>query len=124
MKYRIKLIRFIYTPDITYSQYPLITLAFTSHLLIGNHHDYLLRKLLRLHRHWRCWRAGKSVPASSLLVQNSNTQAHIAKERRQLLAMSDASLSDMGITRAQAEQEARRMDLPETRLKALNKETC
>ncbi len=29
--------------------------------------------------------------------------------------VANASLSDMGITRAQAEQEARRMDLPETR---------
>jgi uncharacterized protein YjiS (DUF1127 family) len=42
-------------------------------------------------------------------------KARIYQERSQLLAMSDTMLRDMGITRAQAEEEARRIDLPEAR---------
>ena len=48
----------------------------------------------------------------------------VSNERRQLLEMSDASLSDMGITRAQAEQEAKRIDLPSSRLEMPGKEAC
>ena len=48
----------------------------------------------------------------------------ISQERRQLLEMSEASLSDMGITRAQAEQEAQRIDLPVSRLEMLSKGAC
>jgi len=42
----------------------------------------------------------------------------IARERRQLLKMTDSELSDMGITRAQAEQESKRayFDIPHSRL--------
>lgn len=49
-------------------------------------------------------------------------KAQVSKERMQLLEMSDAMLCDMGITRTQVKQEAQRQGLPETRLKALNKE--
>ena len=48
----------------------------------------------------------------------------VSKERQQLLEMSDAMLSDMGITRTQAKQEAKRLDLPALRLNALDKEVC
>jgi uncharacterized protein YjiS (DUF1127 family) len=48
----------------------------------------------------------------------------ISKERKQLLEMSEAGLSDMGITRSQAEQEAQRIDLPVSRLKIMGKEAC
>ena len=51
-------------------------------------------------------------------------KAQVSQERKQLLEMSDAMLSDMGITRTQVKQEAQRLDLPETRLKALDKEVC
>jgi len=51
-------------------------------------------------------------------------KAQVSKERKQLLEMSDAMLSDMGITRTQVKQEAQRLDLPETRLIALGKRVC
>jgi len=51
-------------------------------------------------------------------------KAQVSQERKQLLEMSDAMLSDMGVTRAQVKQEARRLDLPETRLNALHREVC
>ena len=40
----------------------------------------------------------------------------IQQERKSLLSMSDEMLRDIGVSRADAEQEAQRMDLPETRL--------
>lgn len=48
----------------------------------------------------------------------------VSKERKQLLEMGEAGLSDMGITRSQAEQEAQRIDLPVNRLKNMGKEAC
>jgi uncharacterized protein YjiS (DUF1127 family) len=48
----------------------------------------------------------------------------ISQERKQLLGMSDAMLSDMGITREQSKQEAQRLDLPVIRLEALDKAVC
>ena len=51
-------------------------------------------------------------------------KARINQERRQLLAMSDTMLRDMGITRAQAEEEAQRIDLPEARNNILASEIC
>lgn len=46
----------------------------------------------------------------------------VARERQQLLEISDDMLKDMGITRTQAEQEAQRVDLPQIRLNGLTKE--
>lgn len=48
----------------------------------------------------------------------------VSRERQQLREMSDTMLSDMGITRAQANAESRRIDLPVARLNALQKGRC
>lgn len=45
----------------------------------------------------------------------------VNRERQQLLEMSDTMLGDMGITRAQANVEAHRNDLPVERLIVLKK---
>lgn len=62
------------------------------------------RTLDRLLRQAREWAAEESL------------RRRIKQERRQLLAMSDAMLADLGITRAEAEAEARRRDIPAERL--------
>lgn len=51
-------------------------------------------------------------------------KAILSRERQQLLEMSDEMLKDMGITRAQAKQEAKRVNLPQVRLANLAKERC
>lgn len=51
-------------------------------------------------------------------------RAVLGRERQQLLEMSDEMLKDVGITRAQAKQEAQRVDLPQVRLVNLAKERC
>lgn len=51
-------------------------------------------------------------------------QANVARERQQLLNLSDAMLTDMGITRAEAEAEARKTKLPTIRLNALTIGQC
>ena len=64
---------------------------------------------------------------NQILQQWFKTQllkVRINQERAQLLAMSDTMLRDMGITRAQAEEEARRIDLPEARLNVLASKKC
>lgn len=48
----------------------------------------------------------------------------VNQERRQLLEMTDAMLSDIGITRAQANAEANRADLPAERINAFQKGRC
>jgi len=48
----------------------------------------------------------------------------VNRERQQLLGLSDAMLSDMGITRAQANEEAQRIDLPVARLDVLQQGRC
>lgn len=48
----------------------------------------------------------------------------VNRERQQLRGLSDAMLSDMGITRAQANDEAQRIDLPVARLNVLPKGRC
>ena len=48
----------------------------------------------------------------------------VNQERRQLLEMTDAMLSDIGITRAQANAEANRVDLPAERINAFQKGRC
>lgn len=49
-------------------------------------------------------------------MKNQLLKVRIHQERRQLLSMSEAMLKDIGISRAAAEQEALRTDLPATRL--------
>ncbi len=46
----------------------------------------------------------------------------VKQERQQLLEMSDAMLSDLGITWDQAKEEARRVDLPVARIEILDRE--
>ena len=70
--------------------------------------------------------AGSSVGAFDTLVEklccymkNQLLKARIRQERRQLSSISEAMLQDLGISRADAEQEARRTDLPTARSKTL-----
>ncbi len=67
--------------------------------------------------------AGESVGALDTLFENlciwtknRLLRMRIHRERRQLLSMSEAMLKDLGITRTAAECEARRTDLPATRM--------
>ena len=46
----------------------------------------------------------------------------VKQERQQLLEMSDAMLSDLGITWDQAREEARKVDLPVVRIEILDRE--
>lgn len=52
-------------------------------------------------------------------MTNQLLRVRIHQERRQLLSMSEAMLQDLGISRTEAEQEAKRTDLPTNRLKNL-----
>lgn len=70
--------------------------------------------------------AGSSVGAFDTLLEklcfyleNQFLKARIRQERRQLLSMSEAMLKDLGISRADADQEALRTDLPTARSKTL-----
>jgi uncharacterized protein YjiS (DUF1127 family) len=49
-------------------------------------------------------------------MKNQQFKFRVAMERRQLLEMSDEMLKDIGISRAQAEAEALRSDLPSSRI--------
>jgi len=51
-------------------------------------------------------------------------QAKVDRERKQLLFMSDEMLSDIGITRAEANAESRKTDIPTIRLNALSNGKC
>ncbi len=74
---------------------------------------------------------GISVNTLSSLVQRLQRWAKIQqlkysvhRERQQLLEISDAMLADLGITRGQAQEEARRVDLPAMRIEVLGREVC
>jgi len=67
--------------------------------------------------------AGESVGVLDTLLEkfciwmnNQLLKVRIRHERRQLLSMSEAMLKDLGISRATAEQEAQRNDIPASRL--------
>jgi len=49
-------------------------------------------------------------------MKNQLLKVRIQQERRQLLSMSESMLKDLGISRAAADSEAQRTDLPVTRL--------
>ena len=55
-------------------------------------------------------------------VRTQQLKAQVRQERQQLLEMSDAMLADLGITQGQAQEEARRVDLPVTRIELLGRE--
>ena len=54
-------------------------------------------------------------------VDVQQLKINVHRERQQLLEMSDAMLSDMGITRTQAQEEARKLDLPALRVAILDR---
>lgn len=58
-----------------------------------------------LSRSIRCW------------FEYQQLKRQVAKERRQLLTLTDSELKDLGITRDKAELEARRRDLPSLRIR-------
>jgi len=67
-------------------------------------HAHALECLLRQVREW---------------AREESLRRHIKRERRQLLAMDDAMLADLGISRDAAEAEALRNDIPPARLALL-----
>lgn len=74
-------------------------------------------------------KVGNLVDALSNFVQRARHWARIRQlkidvkqERQQLLEMSDAMLSDLGITWDQAKEEARKDDLPVVRIEMLDRE--
>lgn len=64
-------------------------------------HTNTLERLIRQVRAW---------------ARQESLRRQLKRERRQLLAMDDETLADLGITRAAAEVEARRDDIPAERL--------
>jgi uncharacterized protein YjiS (DUF1127 family) len=122
VKYLIKLIRFTYTPQITYSQYPLTKRVNLSLILIGAIMTTLSRN------YSDCIESGSIGTQVGLYQQIRRwfkiivLKLKVSRERQQLLEMSDAMLADLGITQANAE--AQRNDLPVERLNALGKGTC
>ena len=77
------------------------------HCIEGNS-DWVQDSLIQL-QHW---------------FKKLDLKVKVNRERQQLLEMSDAMLGDMGITRAQANVEAHRDDLPAERLITLQKRRC
>ena len=80
-----------------------------------------------------CTQGIHGIPVNTLssLVQRLQRWAKIQqlkysvhRERQQLLEISDAMLADLGITRGQAQEEARRVDLPVMRIEVLGREVC
>ena len=55
-------------------------------------------------------------------IRTQQLKAQVRQERQQLLEMSDAMLADLGITQGQAQEEARKVDLPVTRIELLGRE--
>ncbi len=74
--------------------------------MVGNLVD-ALGNIVQKVRHW----------ASIQQLKND-----VKQERQQLLEMSDAMLSDLGITWDQAKEEARKVDLPVVRIEILDRE--
>jgi uncharacterized protein YjiS (DUF1127 family) len=108
----IKIIRFTYTSDIHYSQYPLSKCMLNSHKLIGDAMtEYTQKCPVNL--------AASPIGLTDNLrraalqwLESQRLKSSLRRERAQLLAMSDAELRDIGIDRATAEHEARRSDIP------------
>jgi uncharacterized protein YjiS (DUF1127 family) len=112
VKSGINIIRFRYTSGFIYSQYSLTKRISTSQILIGDimtnytqncsgsiaaSHVGIADSLAQVVRHW---------------MQEQRLKASIQRERASLLSMSDAMLKDIGVDRADAEEEARRSDIP------------
>lgn len=67
----------------------------------AENHARTLERLLRQVREW---------------AREESLHRRLRRERRQLLEMDDAMLQDIGISRHEAEAEARRRDIPAERL--------
>jgi uncharacterized protein YjiS (DUF1127 family) len=111
----IKFIRFTYTYDFTYSQHPLSKYVFHSQILIGAAMTTYTQN---------CSRSIVGHPAGALDIlkmifrqwmKNQRLRLKLAHERRQLQGMSDTILRDIGVSRAAADAEALRSDIPENR---------
>ena len=74
--------------------------------IVGNFVDAMGNFVQRL-RHW---------------ARIQQLKIDVKQERQQLLEMSDAMLSDLGITWDQAREEARKVDLPVVRIEILDRE--
>lgn len=74
--------------------------------IVGNFVDVIGNFVQRL-RHW---------------ARIQQLRFDVKQERQQLLEMSDAMLGDLGITRDQAREEARKDDLPVVRIEILDRE--
>ncbi|MCP3690009.1 MAG: DUF1127 domain-containing protein [Gammaproteobacteria bacterium] len=59
-----------------------------------------------------------------LWVEAQNLEAQVARERSELLKMSDSMLDDMGITWSEAGAEAGRVDVPEERMTTQGHKIC
>lgn len=57
-------------------------------------------------------------------MKHQQLKFQVAQERRQLTEMSDSMLRDLGISRAQAQAEAMRSELPAARLHSLERGNC
>ena len=75
--------------------------------------------------------AGNPAGALDILTQifrqwmkNQQLKFRLAQERRQLSAMSDEMLNDLGISRSEAQAEASRSDVPVARLQILPQGKC
>ena len=73
---------------------------------IGGHFVDALSGLVQRWQHW---------------VSIQQLKANVHRERQQLLEMSDATLGDLGITWDQAQEEARKVNLPVARIEMLNR---
>lgn len=70
-------------------------------------HARILERLIRQVREW---------------ARRESLRRRIRQERRQLLELNDAMLADLGISRFDAEAEARRDDIPAVRLDLLQRD--
>ena len=120
----INIIRFTYTDGISYSQYSLSKRANSSLILIGTIMTNFSKQcapsvnLNFNHSQQRLYR--------SLLqwIRIQNLKMVVARERKQLLLLSDASLRDIGFSRSEANTEAFRHDLPKMRLDEIKSKEC
>lgn len=81
----------------------------------------------------KCSRSIVEHPAAALDIltqlfhqwmKNQQLRFQVAQERRLLMEMSDGMLQDLGISRAQAQAEAKQSELPVARLQSLARGKC
>lgn len=120
----INIIRFTYTDGISYSQYSLSKRTNSSLILIGTIMTNFSKEcapsvsLNFNHSQQRLYQ--------SLLqwIRIQNFKIAVARERKQLLLLSDESLRDIGFSRSEANTEAFSHDLPKVRLDEIKNKKC